>query len=247
MLIHDRFVFLHVPKTGGTFLDRELRRELPGCQPPSNVPRSAHHGWDAIPAEARGRPVLVFVRNPWDWYVSWYSFAVGQPEESFERARAGRPLFRRLFADGSNRGPAPDPPGPNRANDFAVAIRRACTGIVESDDPVALEPVVRGFDLAQLLMEGHDFYSARLRFTVGAAFESDLATIGRFESLLDDLESFFEKAGVDLPDGAMERIRAAEPRNTSRHGPYREYYDEELRDLVGTSCRTLIERFDYSF
>jgi hypothetical protein len=246
MLIHDRFVFLHVPKTGGSFLGRMLRQEL-GCRPLPDVPRSSHYGWNRIPAEARGRPVLAFVRNPWDWYVSWYSFATGIPPEKFEQAKA-RPLFRRLFADGSNQDAAnPASPRPNPANDFAVTVRRACTGIVDGGDLTELEEVVKGFDLAQPLMEGYDFYTARLRFTVGEAFDSELATIGRFESLFDDLESFFESAGVDLPEGAMERIRLAEPRNTTKRGPYRDYYDDELRDLVGSSCHELIERFEYSF
>jgi hypothetical protein len=245
MLIHDRFVFLHVPKTGGTFLRRILQQELPECRPLPDMPRSAHFGWDKIPPEAAGLPVLAFVRNPWDWYVSWYSFAVGQPRVSFEQMRSTQPLFRKLFDDDSTAEPKSD--AANGANDFATTIKRACTGIVDIDDAAELEQLVQGFDLAKPLMEGHDFYTARLMVTVGAGFESDRATIGRFESLTDDLESFLEKAQVDLPEGAMDRIRAAEKHGESRHRPYREYYDEELSDLVEDSCKALIERFGYSF
>jgi hypothetical protein len=247
VLIHDRFVFIHVPKTGGTFLRHMLKEELPDCYPLGEDDGRVHHGWDRIPDEAQGRPVLAFVRNPWDWYVSWYSFAVGIPPERFDQARM-RPLYRRLFADESNGSGRPSPGnGRNPANDFAITVKRACTGIVDGGDPAELAPLVDGFDLAQPLLEGRDFYSARLQFTVGDAFDSELATIGRYESLLDDLEAFFEKIELKLPAGAMERIRAKERRNTSQHGHYRDYYDEELRDLVGSSCRGLIERFDYSF
>ena len=71
--------------------------------------------------------------------------------------------------------------------------------------------------------------------------------MGRFESLVDDLGGFLDSAGVELPDGAIERIRSAAPLNASERGPYRDYYDDELRDLVGESCRPLIERFGYAF
>jgi hypothetical protein len=94
---------------------------------------------------------------------------------------------------------------------------------------------------------GADLYSTLFRNLVGEALDSELLTIGRFETLFDDLESFLTVAGVELPDGAMARIRAGSPLNASEHGLYRDYYDDELRDLVGDSCRPLIERFSYEF
>lgn len=250
MLIHDRFVFLHVPKTAGTFLRRVLHEEVPGCEPLPGMPGSAHYGWDQIPEEAADRPVLAFVRNPWDWYVSWYSFAVGQAPETFERRREQQPFFRWLFADGppGSKDSAPHSAnGANGANPFATTLRRACAGFAGGEEREELERLVGRFELARPLLEGHDFYTARLMVTVGEGFESERATIGRFESLMDDLESFFANSGVDLPDGAMARIRAAAPVGASDRRPYRAYYDAELRELVEASCGRLIERFGYGF
>ena len=31
-----------------------------------------HAGIDLIPAEYAHLPAIAFIRNPWDWYVSWY-------------------------------------------------------------------------------------------------------------------------------------------------------------------------------
>jgi hypothetical protein len=39
-----------------------------------------------IPAEASDLPVVGIVRNPWDWYVSWYAFNNGP--------RMRSPLFK---------------------------------------------------------------------------------------------------------------------------------------------------------
>lgn len=247
MLIHERFVFLHVPKTGGTFIRHALGQELPSCRALPGMPGSAHWGWDRIPPEAADLPVLAFVRNPWDWYVSWYSFAVNQPSRQFRRRGDTQPLFRRLFVSDGGDMDADVAGGANPANDFATTLRRACTGVVDGDDAEELSRAVRGFDLAEQLEAGHDFYTARVVATLGPGLDSDQLTVGRFESLLADLELFLERAGVALPEGAMSRMRAAEPRGASRRRPYRDCYDDELRELVASSCAALIERFGYDF
>ncbi len=203
MLIHERFVFLHMPKTAGIFLGDALGRELP--QDSLHAPqRRQHAGWDEIPDYARDRPVLGYVRNPWDWYVSWYHFLRGY--------RPDNAHFNRFSANG--------------ANDFAATVRNACAGAPAG---------------------GGDFYTFRFRKLAGAGLSSDCLTIGRFETLFDDLELFLAGAGVTISDRAMTRMRQGKPQNDGPHRPYREYYDDELRDFVGDSCRTLVERFDYSF
>ena len=73
MLITDRFVFVHVPKTGGDFIRRICLKHLPTA---GFVPHQiAKHGPDTeIPAPYDALPRFALVRNPWDYYVSWYSF-----------------------------------------------------------------------------------------------------------------------------------------------------------------------------
>jgi hypothetical protein len=202
MLVHDKFVFLQVRKTGCTFIADALRQELPA---ESLRTVGKHLSWTKIPAEAEGQPVLAYVRNPWDWYVSWYHFN--------KLGNMGNPIFRAL-SDGGEL-------------DFAATVSKACTwGVAET---------------------GSDLYTFLLRTVVGRRLDSELLTIGRFESLVEDLESFLLEVGVPLADGGIERIRATAPVNASDRGPYGAYYDDELRDLVGGACRPLIERFGYEF
>jgi hypothetical protein len=99
MVITDRFVFIHVPKTGGTFVTHALER-LHGVAPAAGpagravrirrlleriIGRGRRYGklsniepkhgtCDDIPAEHRGKRILSVVRNPYDWYVSQYEF-----------------------------------------------------------------------------------------------------------------------------------------------------------------------------
>jgi peptidoglycan/xylan/chitin deacetylase (PgdA/CDA1 family) len=245
MLIHDRFVFLHIPKTGGRFIREALSRELPNCHPVAD--QRSHGGWDKIPAEASGRPVLAFVRNPWDWYVSWYSFVASRPPEWRKEAWLTNALVSRLFLHLASSENGTDDTAQCRVNNFPTTVRHACAGVVDEEDRSNLERVEEAFPLAGPLLEGHDFYSARLLASLGDGLHSDLLTLGRFESMVDDLQSFLRTVDVELPEGAWKRIRAMEPVGASVRGPYRNYYDAELRDLVASSCADLIERFGYRF
>lgn len=189
-------------KTGSTFLATALERALP---PGSIRSTDKHYGWQWIPAEAAALPVLAYVRNPWDWYVSWYHFNVGRETQNG--------IFRALSAD--------------CRNDFATTVRNACAGLTA--------------------LIGGDLYSSLFRNLVGDGLDSPRLTVGRFESFADDLEHFFSCAGVDLPESAIAEVRAMPPLNTSKRGPYRDYYDDRLRDHVERSCEPLIERFGYRF
>ena len=86
MIVTPRFVFLHLHKSGGTFVNECLMRFVTGArQIGYHLPRSL------IPKEFAHLPVLGFVRNPWSYYVSWYSFQAAKP--------APNALFR-ILSDG---------------------------------------------------------------------------------------------------------------------------------------------------
>lgn len=100
MLVTQKFVYIHQPKTGGTFVSALLTRlhearggtattiwvdpARPAELPPlaSNdvltvmlTTRKQHGARRDIPAIYRDRPILATVRNPYDRYVSQYEFA----------------------------------------------------------------------------------------------------------------------------------------------------------------------------
>jgi hypothetical protein len=69
MLITKRFVFIHMHKTGGQTLNDIIRRCIP-----SHQDVGYHFPHDKIPPEFDALPRVGMVRNPWDWYLSWYAF-----------------------------------------------------------------------------------------------------------------------------------------------------------------------------
>jgi hypothetical protein len=100
MLVTQKFVYIHQPKTGGTFVSAMLTRlhearggrattiRVDPTQPAELPPlasndvltvmlttRNQHGARKDIPAIYRDRPILATVRDPYDRYVSQYEFA----------------------------------------------------------------------------------------------------------------------------------------------------------------------------
>jgi hypothetical protein len=112
MVITDDFVYLHMPKTGGTFVEAALNRLY---SPPRGLRgrvglarrravyidtsrkrdrrkiggRDQHQTLRELPAEYRDRPVAFTVRNPFDHWVSYYEFGWWRtnPGDTFNELR----------------------------------------------------------------------------------------------------------------------------------------------------------------
>lgn len=100
MILTTRFVFIHVPRTGGTFV-RQLFLE---AAPPEWHSRilEGHPGACDIPAELHHLPRIAVVRNPFDWYVSWFHYMLqigGNPIFEAVAPSAGDPDFKRCIRD----------------------------------------------------------------------------------------------------------------------------------------------------
>ena len=94
MLVTEQFVFVHVPKTGGSFVRTLIRTHMRVV-----AEYTDHASYDKLPPEFADLPVLRVVRNPWDWYVSHYHYAQVQ----------GKPgLAGELFFGPDRRAPFPE-------------------------------------------------------------------------------------------------------------------------------------------
>src|SRR6185312_12021377 len=73
MLISDQFVFLHGPKTGGTFVTEVFTQVFAsvGC---TLLNIHKHGRTEDIPLQHDSKQLVTTVRNPFDFYASHYAF-----------------------------------------------------------------------------------------------------------------------------------------------------------------------------
>ncbi|MFT3906328.1 MAG: hypothetical protein QM718_08495 [Steroidobacteraceae bacterium] len=178
-------------------------------------------------------PALGLVRNPWSYYVSWYSF----------QARRQQPnaLFRIMSDD--------------RRLDFSGTLRNllqlGTTGHLLDELLAALPPVYvnRGinlpsFALAPIRGSNLGFYSYLYRYMYDGV---GVLHVGRMETMRAELEKMFESVGQPVTPALSRYIAEEPPRNVSEHGGYRDYYDDALRDLVAECDALIIQRHGYRF
>jgi hypothetical protein len=225
MIVTERFIYIHLHKSGGTFLNRCLKDRFGGRQLGAHLPARL------IPHAMRGLPMLGFVRNPWSYYVAWYEHQVRRPD-------AGNLLFRHLSADG-NAG-------------FEAVIRRL---LDLGSDPAALDALLaslpeayslKGVNLPRPALEGLrdtgvGFYTHLYRYMYTG--HSGTLHLGRTDRLPLDFLDFLTR--FDIPaDDALRAEIAAQPAPANDYAPY---YDDALRELVAQRDATVIRAFDYRF
>ncbi len=228
MIVTDTLVFIHLHKSGGTFVNALLLHCAPGARS-----IGYHLPYRELPPAFGDLPVLGLVRNPWAYYVSWFHFQQG--------SRWQNPLFR-LCSDGGTLGF--DATVTNLANLHADTRRldlleQACHDTFQSAGLNLTKRCV-----ADLRRSGVGFYTfLHDRMYAGA----DPLSVVRTEHLRGELAATLRRIGGLPEDRVDEFLRRAPPMNVSRHGHYRDYYGPILRDLVAERDRSVIERYDHRF
>jgi len=69
VIICDNFVFIHLQKCAGTTVREFLFKAFSNCKRHG----SEHSGVQDIPKGHRDKLIVGTVRNPWAWYLSWWS------------------------------------------------------------------------------------------------------------------------------------------------------------------------------
>ncbi|MEM1153180.1 MAG: hypothetical protein AAGI44_03510 [Pseudomonadota bacterium] len=226
MLVTNRFVFLHLHKSGGTFVNRFIRAYFP------EVRMIGYHlPYSELPEAYANLPVFGLVRNPWSYYQSWYNFQTGKQRRNL------------LFNCVSNQGTL----------NFKASISNLLT---LSEDRERIDFLAanlpreypnRGINMTGRVIErlrGRDmgFYSFLYdRMYSGCA----QLTLGNMESLRDDLHAFLVKIGVELDAAAMSALMTSPKLNESAQGDSKACYDQELAALVARKDQLVLARHAY--
>ncbi len=234
MLVTDKFVFFHLPRSGGTFVSEVIKKFFPSaCEIGYHLPR------ELLPREYSHLPVLGTVRNPWEFYVSWYHHHYYDDRYS--------PRKNVPFCCVSE----------NRSLDFFQTIQNALNLGVSNDKlNVLIQALPEDFNyqerhvpnltkdiMRKIRDTGLGLYTFRFNQMFG---QTDDVYCCRVESLRSDLMTFFETIGV-ASDNLRSYVLGLEKRNISEHLHYSTYYTAELAELVRIRDRQLIERFGFTF
>jgi hypothetical protein len=234
MLVTDKFAFFHLPRTGGTFVHDIVTKFFPSAREIGyHLPR------ELLPREYSHLPVLGTVRNPWEFYVSWYHHHHSSNRYS--------PSKNVLFCCVSR----------NRELDFVQTIRNALDlGVSDEKLEFLTQALPENFDyqkrhipnLTKDLMRrirgtGLGLYTFRFNQMFGHA---DDVFFCRVESLRTDLMAFFERIGA-ASDALRSYVLGLDKQNISEHLHYSNYYTPELAELVLIRDRQLVERFGFTF
>lgn len=188
------------------------------------APEMDHEAIDAI----------CVVRNPWDWYVSRYFFRQQRDaSQDGERVPAdhcgeGSEGFRRhmlLLKEHIDNG----------------------TPVLNSDGEPARTRTYVPLTLSgwhyRIVGEGKPVYTG----TTAVAPKSGGVLYGRFENFEHDVPDMLQKT-AGWPHIRTHAIVTRWGKvNASRHTRYREYYDDELRNLVADWDQRYINEFGYEF
>jgi hypothetical protein len=230
MIVTDKFVFVHFPRTGGTFITDVIMRFFPSAQEIGyHLPRFL------LPNEYSHLPVLGAVRNPWEFYVSWYYHV--WPRDG------ATPLHSWLSENGKQQFEG----STRNALNLGTDDDRLDALIEKLPDEVDYRkrniPNITKDALRKIRGTGVGFYTFRFNHLFGNA---DEVFFCRQERLRADLIHFLERIGA-ASDEIRAHILESEKKNTADHSHYSSYYTPELAELVSIRDRAVIERFGYAF
>lgn len=206
MILSRYFVFLHFPKTGGSFLRKLCSDYGPRDWEIRIV--DGHPTISHIPDSHQSLPILGLVRNPFDWYISWYTYLKQRGDNVFfnQVSDQGRKNFKETLLS------------------------------------------VFNLDLAALLQTDCNFKNSSYGCYVNHHFGNrlDRVKLGKFENLRTDLEEILSKI-VPMPTEFKHQLLTYPKVNESNRSHYRDYYDEELREIVLERDQAVLDEFGYEF
>jgi len=227
--VADEFVFVHLPRTGGTFVIDVIKKFFPSAR------EVGHHlPLELLPSQYRHLPVLGTVRNPWDFYVSLYHYILAKNPDSIlgawmkDETYSFQESAQTLLNFGVD----------NVRLDSLIDMLPEDMDYTKRQIPNLSKNATR-----RMRGKGLGYYSSRFGEMFG---DADNVFFCRVETLRQDLVGFFDTIGATT-ENLRNYVLRLERKNTSAHLHYSIYYTSELAELVSVRERLLIDRFGYQF
>jgi hypothetical protein len=230
MIVTDKFAFVHLPRSGGTFVSEVIKKFFPCAHEIGyHLPRTL------LPREYSHLPILGAVRNPWEFYVSWYHHVwprdAATPLISWV-SENGQVGFEGATRNALNLG------SDNERLDALIEMLPEQVDYRKRNIPNITKEAVR-----RVRGTGVGYYTFRFNHLFGNAND---VFVCRLETLKQDLVRFFEGINV-ATDELRDYVLGSDKVNAADYLHYSTYFTPELAELVSIRDRQLIERFGYVF
>jgi hypothetical protein len=228
MIVSQKFVFLHLHKSGGSFVNRMMLSCIPYAKQ-----IGYHLPYSMLPSGYKRLPVIGTVRNPWAYYVSWYFFQ--------SQLSAPNALFR-LVSNNNSLGfedTIRNLLSLNKNNEFIEILQQ------QLPDTFQLNGInLTKSCLSQFKQDNIGFYSFLYNRLYAGAHQPNII---KTELLRAGLTEALQQLNVDTLPKLQAYLRDMPDVNTSEHLPYRQYYSDTLRCIVAGQDAKLIEQYQYEF
>ena len=228
MIVCNKFVFLHLHKSGGTFVNQMMANCIPYARQ-----IGYHFPYTELPRAFQRLPVVGTVRNPWDYYVSWYHFQQQLPQP--------HPLYMIVSNHGSLGFEA------TINNLLSVGEDEALFNDFYQQLPKQFLRAginLRQQCLAPLQNSGIGFYS----FLYQRLYQGSVnPTIIKMEHLREGLNDLIEQLQLQPAQKIKAFINDAPKLNTSEHKKYQSYYSNTLKERITRVDAAVIDQHHYQF
>jgi hypothetical protein len=238
MIVTEHFVYIHTSRTAGTFLNKLILEHMPGAQ------MIQYHGHlRDLPRDFSHLPVIGFVRNPWDWYVSMYFDYRRKQQYVFQIMSQGGVLgFEETVARFLNLGDRSA-----ESQKLLTTLENTAPAVINAQTPPRHgRPGLRSKYFANF-PENFGYYSWLFQLMFVSS-KPHRIHIGRFENLREEALRLFEETGAPITEKIRIYLKDTGPLNDSKRPVYyAEGYTPSLRQLVADKEKDLINQFDYEF
>lgn len=260
MIVHPKFIFLHLPKTGGTFIENYLSGSPQGVN--GNIKNACHVGKVLekylnedienrkhtcrhdpvyrITEKTKDRTKFGYIRNPYDWYLSFWSYSKDGSDATYlnlhtEESKKDINVFIEHLSN------------------TRIALCYYTNKIVEGETKplshidlgIAADLDIGLYTYKYLHTYFHpdvfnDIENYKKYFLVDK--------ILRFENLREDLEIFFKENIFELNESQTTLLYRAPKVRATKHRHYSEdYYNIETIELIKHKDRIIFDTYDYEF
>jgi hypothetical protein len=239
-------IFLHLPKTGGTWVSQILKPIVTN----DNYPYFSEARFLSEIVSPKNKKVFTFVRNPWDWHKSFYLHTTSGTEITTDEDTHG--LLRNYLLIQNKNLPSNYAENPSFSEFIKAFTSNPPKSVIEKASKISnvrtlmrnqriKDPYAGNFCFNLWKEHEKPFYQ-----NICNMFTKNADYVGRYENLRFDLIEILDMVG-DLTAEVEDKIMELPRLNYTQTINYREMYDSDTKEIIQNTCQEMIGKYDYKF